>query len=206
MEIVIASTNMHEIRELRAMLKSMRVFDIYSLHDFPTYTLPKQLGSTLQEIGCDRAIDASQAIGMVAISSYSGLIVPSLQGNPGIQSATYAGPAATDKENRNKLLVEMQNLQDTDRSAYLECWLAIASPSGLKKSVQGVSEGVILSEERGNHGYGYDSLFLKHDYSKTLGELEEETKNRISHIRKAFDKLQLSLNTLVEDALLYRRV
>ncbi|MEI8329326.1 MAG: non-canonical purine NTP pyrophosphatase, partial [Chlamydiia bacterium] len=69
MEIVIASTNMHEIRELRAMLKSMRVFDIYSLHDFPTYTLPKQLGSTLQEIGCDRAIDASQAIGMVAISS-----------------------------------------------------------------------------------------------------------------------------------------
>lgn len=206
MDIVIASTNVHEIRELRAMLKKMRVFDVYSLHDFPNYTPMAISEPTFEAISSEKAMHAAQTLGMVSIASYSGLIVPALEGLPGILSLTYAGPHATDKENRNKLLADMKHLEEADRYAYLECYLTLATPDGVKKSTHGLSEGMILNQERGSYGYGYDTLFLKHDYSKTLGELEEDTKNRISHMRKAFDKLQVTLDTMLDNALLHRRV
>jgi XTP/dITP diphosphohydrolase len=206
MDIVIASTNVHEIRELRAMLKKMGVFDVYSLHDFPNYHPIGNSGPTFEAISSEKAIHAAEMLGMVSIASYSGLIVPSLAGLPGILSPVYAGPNATDKENRNKLLSDMKHLEEADRYAYLECYLTLATPDGVTKSTQGVSEGMIVKQERGSCGYGYDTLFLKHDYSKTLGELEEDTKNRISHIRKAFDKLQVTLDTMLDNALLHRRV
>ncbi len=196
MQIVIASRNVHKIRELRSMLKSYAHFDVLSLLDFPHYQpLPENHGS-LEANAAQKAVHAAQSLNQWAIADDTGLIVPALQGAPGIFSARYAGAHATESDNRKKLLSEMKHLQDPDRQAYFECWLAIASPEGLKKQVRGICEGTILSEEKGGKGFGYDSLFVKYEYGKSFAELEEAIKNRISHRRKAFDKLHLYLENI----------
>ncbi|MGE5196850.1 MAG: RdgB/HAM1 family non-canonical purine NTP pyrophosphatase [Anaerolineae bacterium] len=196
MQLIIASHNLHKIREYRSMLKAFGKFDILSLLDFPNYHLPEEVGATFEEIAIQKALDAATVLGKWVLSDDSGLVVPALNGAPGIFSARFAGIKATDGENRQKLLKEMAHLQDSERQAYYECCIAIASPEGLKKCVKGLCEGAIAKSERGRQGFGYDSIFTKFEYSKTFAELDEEMKNRISHRRKAFDKLSLFFEAL----------
>lgn len=196
MKLVIASRNVHKIRELRSMLKGLRHLDIYSLIDFPQYQPLPETGKTFEENALQKAVHAATSLGILALADDSGLIIPSLGGAPGIYSARYAGDGATDKENRRKLLQELRPYKDQDRAAYFECCIALASPAGLKKVACAFCEGTITEEEKGRSGFGYDCLFQKHEYSKTFGELEEEVKNRISHRRKAMDKILLVLETI----------
>ncbi len=189
MELVIASHNVHKIREFRAILKKIGNFDLLTLIDFPKYTPPPETGSTFEENAIVKAEHAAKALNRWVIADDSGLVIPALSGAPGINSRRYAAENATDKENRQKLLKEMRHLDEQNRQGYFECWIALSSPAGLKKTAKGVSEGLILEQERGGMGFGYDSIFIKHEYGKTFAELEEETKNRISHRRKAIDKL-----------------
>ncbi len=200
MELVIASRNVHKIREFRAILKKMSGFDLYSLIDFPHYVPPPETGATFEENAILKAAHAAVALNRYVIADDSGLIVPALGGAPGVYSRRYAGETATDKENRQKLLHAMRDLNDTSRQAYFECWIALASPEGIKKTSKGVSEGMIIEKERGSFGFGYDAIFVKHEYGKTFAELEEDTKNRISHRRKALDKIAPVLETLLQDA------
>ncbi len=196
MQLVIASRNVHKIRELRAMLKAYKFLDILSLLDFPHYTPLPETGETFQENASQKAVHAAQTLNRWTLADDTGLVVPALQGAPGVLSARYAGVNATDPENRKKLLSEMEEILEPHRQGYFECWLAIAAPQGLKKCVRGVCEGTILTEEKGGKGFGYDSLFVKYEYGKTFSELEEALKNRISHRRKALDKLHLLLESL----------
>src|SRR5579862_6695228 len=131
LELIIASTNVHKITEFRAMLKPLKKFDLLSLRDFPSYEPPAETGSTFKENASLKALHAAQTLNRWAIADDSGLVVPALQGAPGIRSRRYAGENATDMENRRKLLSEMAHLQEPDRQAYFECWIAIASPAGL---------------------------------------------------------------------------
>lgn len=196
MEVVIASRNIHKIRELRSMLKEFRHLDVLSLLDFPNYTPPDETGSSFEEIAIEKSTHAAKHLNRWAIADDSGLVVPVLSGAPGIHSARYAGPHATDAENRHKLLQEMSQVQESQRQGYFECWIAISAPEGLKKCVHGLCEGTITLEERGNRGFGYDAVFIKYEYGKTFSEIEETLKNRISHRRKAFDKLHTFLSGL----------
>lgn len=198
MEIVIATSNVHKIREFRDMLKPFLHIDLLSLHQFPHYVTPEETGQTFQENAIIKAEHAAKLLNKWVLADDSGLVVPALGGEPGVYSRRYAGADATDAENRKKLLYAMQNLDHFKRSAYFECVLALASPEGLKKCVKGICEGYILSEERGRNGFGYDSLFVKNDYEKTFAEIEETTKNRISHRRKAFERLVAFLENLKE--------
>ncbi len=204
MQIVIASHNVHKLREFRAILKPLAGLDVLSLIDFPDYRLPPETGATFEENATLKAVDAARHLGKWVIADDSGLVVPSLQGAPGVFSARYAGPDATDAENRKKLLLDMQHLSEPLRQAYFECWIALASPQGLKKIVRGICEGMILDRERGSQGFGYDPIFIKHEYGKTFAEMDESTKNRVSHRRKAFDRILPTLETLLtsETALL----
>lgn len=195
MELVIASKNVHKIREIRAILKKNPNLDLFSLIDFPGYLPPPETGSTFEENATQKAVHAASALQKWTLGDDSGLVIPALGGAPGIYSARYAGEGATEKDNRAKLLREMSHLTDSGRGGYLECCMALASPAGLKKCVKAVCEGYITDEEKGNHGFGYDSLFLKYEYSKTFAELEEDIKNRISHRRKALDKISLILES-----------
>lgn len=197
MELILASSNGHKIRELKEMLKSFSHLELLSLHHFPDYIPVEETGETFQENAILKAEHAAKHLNKWALADDSGLVVLALKGKPGIHSRRYAGPEASDMENRRKLLMEMKHLhQPEDRTAYCECCLVIASPDGYKKSVTGVCEGYVATEERGRYGFGYDPLFIKHDYEKTFGELEETTKNRISHRRKAFERLATFLENL----------
>jgi XTP/dITP diphosphohydrolase len=200
LELVIASTNIHKIREFKAMLKANSGLDLRSLRDFPDYTPPPETGSTFEENAILKATHAAMALNRWVVADDSGLVVPSLGGIPGVYSARYAGDDATDLDNRKKLLEKMQHLLDEDRQAYFECCIALASPAGLRKCVRGVCEGSLLLSDRGGSGFGYDPLFVKHGYSKSFAELEEATKNRISHRRKALDKLLISLESILDDS------
>ncbi len=197
LELVVASTNFNKVREFRSILKPHLHFDLLSLCDFPNYTPPEETGKTFEENAVLKAVHAAEKLNRWVIADDSGLIVPALSGEPGILSARYAGNDATDLDNRKKLLDAMQHLMEDDRQAFFECSIALASPSGLKKSVKGTCEGIIIVKERGRSGFGYDSLFIKHGYSKTFAELEESIKNRISHRRKALDKILPSLDAIM---------
>lgn len=198
MEIVIASKNLHKIREIRAILKKQfPQFDYLSLHDFPDYCPPEETGKTFEENAFTKATHAANALKRWVIADDSGLVVPALKDAPGIYSARYAGPSATDKDNRQKLIKELDTLEEEERTGYYVCALALASPDGIQVQVKGYCEGSLTLTPRGSQGFGYDPLFIKYDYNKTLAEMDEETKNRISHRRKALDKLTPALEELL---------
>lgn len=196
MEILLATANLHKIREFREMFKSLPFIEIISLHQFPDYTLPEETGITFRENAILKAEHAARTLNKWALADDSGLVVPALDGEPGVFSARYAGPDATDSENRQKLLDAMKHLQGHDRIAYFECSLALANPKGLVKCVEGICEGHVIHEPRGRHGFGYDPLFVKNDYEKTFAELDESIKNRISHRHKALERLSTFLESL----------
>lgn len=196
MEVLLASHNLHKMREFKDMFKSLAHIELISLHQFHYYTLPQETGHTFRENAILKAEHAAKQLNTWVLSDDSGLVVPALQGKPGVGSKRYAGLHATDFENRQKLLKAMENLHGQARVAYFECCLAIANPSGVKKCVEGICEGFIINESRGRYGFGYDSLFIKNDYEKTFAELDDTIKNRISHRRKAFERLLNFLETL----------
>ena len=196
MKLLIASRNVHKIRECKALLRQLPNLDIISLLDFPNYVPPEETGRTFEENALLKATHAASALDCYALADDSGLVIPALGGAPGVYSARYAGLTAGDADNRKKLLQEMRSLPEQQRSGYFECCLALASPQGIKKIACARCEGTIATEEKGNKGFGYDSLFIKHEYSKTFGELDEATKNRVSHRRKALDRILLTLEQL----------
>ena len=190
MELVIATTNFHKILELKAMIRShFKDIEVLSLKDFPQYEAPEEIGDSFSQIAENKAKHAAKVLGLYTLADDSGLVVPALNGEPGIFSRRYAGDKATDKENRDKLVENLTKLKDDDRFAFFECALSFGSPDHVVKTIRGICEGHLLLEGRGRGGFGYDPLFIKHDYNKTFAELEEDIKNRISHRRKAFDKL-----------------
>lgn len=195
-EILIASKNMHKIRELKELLSAFPEFDILSLFDFPDYVPEEETGTSFRENAETKAIHAAKVLNKLAIGEDSGLVVPALNNKPGIFSARYAGKNATDGDNRKKLLTDMENLEDDKRYAFFESCMAIATPEGLKKSTCATCEGRIIKKEKGGSGFGYDPIFIKNDYSKTFAELQPSLKNQISHRRKAFDKLLITLESL----------
>lgn len=197
MEIVLASRNMHKIREIRSILKSLSQIDFISLLNFPDYEPPEETGTTFQENAELKAVDAARALGKWVMADDSGLVVPALGGEPGVYSRRYSGEDATDRDNNKKLLEKMQGLKGVERSAYYECSVCLVDPVGEKKTVTGICEGHILEQEKGGNGFGYDPLFAKLEYDKSFAELNETTKNMISHRRKALDKIYIYLESLV---------
>lgn len=199
MEIIIATNNLHKIREFKDMFKAIPRLEILSLRQFPDYVAPEETGTTFQENAILKAEHAAFHLDKWALADDSGLVVPIINGEPGVYSARYAGLDASDKDNCDKLLGRLADFPSLDdRAAHYVCCLALASPKGVEKCVEGICEGHVLTEPRGRHGFGYDPLFIKNDYEKTFAELDEHVKNRISHRRKAFERLLAFLENLRE--------
>lgn len=196
MEILLATGNLHKLREFRDLFKSLTHIELISLHQVSDYVLPEETGLSFRENAILKAEHAAKHYNKWVLADDSGLVVSALQGEPGVKSRRYAGPHATDQENRYKLLQEMEHLKDHERSAYFACCLALVSPTDVKKCVEGICEGIIIKEPKGSQGFGYDSLFIKNGYEKTFAQLDETIKNRISHRYKAFERLRIFLETL----------
>ena len=108
-------------------------------------------------------------------------MVDGLGGRPGVFSARFAGPDADDRANNHKLLQEVADLPQSERSAAFICSMAYVSPDGVEQLFEGRVGGRIIDQSRGEHGFGYDPLFLVDDYQQTMAELPLDEKNRISH-------------------------
>jgi XTP/dITP diphosphohydrolase len=195
MRLLLATKNLGKILETRAILKPLfPSLDLPSLLDYPDYTAPEENGSSFKEIAENKALHAAQALQIHALADDSGLCIPALNLQPGIRSARYAGPDATDKDNRKKLIAKLTELKESERDGYFITCMTLASPEKIIKTSEGICEGQLLIHERGSQGFGYDSIFLKHDYSNTFAELSQEIKNKISHRAKAIDRM---INTLI---------
>jgi XTP/dITP diphosphohydrolase len=126
-------------------------------------------------------------LGRWVIGEDSGLIVDALGGAPGVWSARYSGPQATDESNNAKLLAELREIPPDRRTAAYACTVVLADPSGrIRASATGHCRGVIVGEARGTNGFGYDPYFLVREYGRTFGELSTLVKHQISHRARAF--------------------
>ena len=165
-------------------------FRIHSLDDFPNVPKIEEDGKTFAENALKKARSCSQYFQKLTIADDSGLEVDWLKGLPGVFSARYAGEGATDQENNQKLLKEMQGVSPSKRGARFKCVIAIVSPDGKECIAEGSCRGRVGLKETGNRGFGYDSLFVLPRYGKTMAQLPLEEKNKISHRGKALRRLR----------------
>ena len=151
---------------------------------------PIEDGSTFAENATIKAVEAMRLTGLPALADDSGLVVDYLGGRPGIFSARYAGGDRTasdvgEREQCEIVLRELAGVPDEERSARFVCVIAIALPGESVQTVEGVFEGRIASEPRGEHGFGYDPIFLVPELGLTSAQLPPEQKNNISHRAQA---------------------
>lgn len=193
MQFVVASHNNGKIREFNDRLQPVGV-ELISVAEF-TNAVPNETGLTFVENALIKARHASEISGLPALADDSGLVVPALNGQPGIYSARYAGEQATDAMNRQHLLHELSAIPGVNRRAYFYCALVLlmtpADPMPLISTASWA--GVIATKECGDRGFGYDPLFYLPELGKTAAELTPTIKNNISHRGQAIDQLLRSL-------------
>jgi len=188
MKIVIATSNQNKLRELKELLKGFDV-QLLSLTDFPNCPPVVEDGESFAENALKKAQTICAHTGLLTIADDSGLEVDCLEGRPGIFSARYAGEGADDRNNYEKLLQEIKGVAPENRSARFRCVLAIAAPSGRQRIVDGEYRGFIITEPRGENGFGYDPVFLDTTSGLTFAEMTPEHKNQISHRACALQEL-----------------
>jgi XTP/dITP diphosphohydrolase len=188
MNLIIATSNKHKLREFRELLQKFP-FTLLSLADFPHIPPIVEDGKTFYENALKKATTVAQLTGQLTIADDSGIEVEALGGKPGVTSARFAGEDASDYENNAKLLKGLEGVPPDKRGACFKCVLVIAPAEGKTAFVEGECKGTILHEPRGEHGFGYDPLFLVPEYNKTFSEITPEEKNKISHRSRALRKL-----------------
>lgn len=184
--IVIATKNEGKLREFRSILADT-YDEILSLADFDEVPEIKETGLSFRENAFIKAKATSDFLRMDSIGDDSGLVVDSLGGAPGIYSARYAGEGASDNDNNEKLLSELEG--EKNRNARFVCCIALALTDGTQEFFEGECRGQIIQEKRGQSGFGYDPVFYVSQYGKTMAELGPDIKNRISHRAIASEKL-----------------
>ena len=186
--IVIASGNAGKLREIERILADLEV-EIIAQSELGV-TEADETGSTFVENALIKARHAALMTNLPAIADDSGLVVDALDGRPGVYSARYAGPKATDDQNIEKLLEELANGPDTDRTASFHCYACYVSPDDSTSLIaEGRWDGRILRERRGEGGFGYDPVFYDPECGRTAAELAAELKNARSHRGKAMTAL-----------------
>lgn len=178
MKLVIATRNKHKLEEIRAIFQHPAL-EIVSAFDFPDIPDVIEDGSTFEANAVKKAVELATATGLWALADDSGLEVDELNGEPGVYSARYAGEPVSYKANNEKLLAALEAVGD--RTARFRCVIALSSPSGVARTVEGSCEGSVGFEERGEGGFGYDPLFVPEGYEQTFAELAPEDKHAISH-------------------------
>lgn len=196
LKLVLATNNRDKVREIEKIFVVPGV-ELLNLTDFPGAPLVVEDGNTLEENALKKAKEIAVFTGLPTIADDTGLEVDFLGGRPGVYSSRYAGEGATYAQNIAKLLREMENAPDEQRTARFRCVAAFYSPE-LQFTEEGRLEGVILRERRGDQGFGYDPVFFLPAQGKTLAEMTTIEKNRLSHRGQAFRRLAQSLMTRIE--------
>lgn len=178
-EIIVATSNMHKLKEIRAILKKRVTGNGIRVNEN---------GKTFEANAIKKVKAIKFKPGQIAIADDSGLMVDCLGGKPGVKSARFATPPTA--VNLCRKLLRVMGKGRGKRRALFACVIAIAYPSGEIKTVKGTCHGKIIDEMRGKHGFGYDPVFVPDGYKKTFAEMSPRTKNRLSHRGKALRKLK----------------
>lgn len=193
--LVIASRNKGKTAEIQELLSGFPI-TIKSLDDFGPIPEVEEDGETFDENAYKKASFTARVLGHPALADDSGLVVDALDGAPGVLSARYAGPEATNEERFQKLLQEMEGV--SNRKAAFECVISLAVPTGPALTYEGRCEGLITETPVGINGFGYDPVFFYPPLKKTFAELTREEKGRVSHRGKALEEFKNEFNSVIK--------
>ena len=196
MELFFATGNKNKVKELAALIEDMDIH-VRSVADVPDFVSPPETGATFKENAFIKAKSAAEFTGLAALADDSGLVVPALNGAPGVYSARYSGEEGNDEANNEKLLWEMKDIPEEKRSAYFCTVLCLYLPNGSVYYSEGRVDGRILFDYCGTNGFGYDPLFFVTEKGKGMDEMTLEEKNEISHRSRAFTAMKAALNSLL---------
>ena len=185
--LVIATQNKGKIAEISTLLADFPIA-IKSWDDFGPLPPLAEDGLSFDENAYQKASFAARVLGLPALADDSGLVVEALDGAPGIYSARYAGPDASDQDRCNKLLKAMQG--QTNRKAAFECVISIAVPDGPALTYAARCEGLLAESPSGKNGFGYDPIFYYPPLNKTFAEISAAEKNDLSHRGKALNEMR----------------
>ncbi len=197
MKILVATHNPGKRREYADLLAGTGA-EFLTLDDVGIDTDIEETGASLEDNARLKAAGYARLSGLLTLADDSGLEVDALDGRPGVHSARYAGPGAGDVDRYHKLLRELSGVPDATRTARLRCVVALCTPEGEIYTASGTCEGYIGHEPRGEHGFGYDPVFVVAGQGgKTLAELPPDLKNRISHRAHALEAIRPTLARLI---------
>lgn len=184
--LILGSRNRKKSREVAEILAPCGI-TVQSIADFPQVGEVVEDGATFADNAAKKAAEPARALGRWVIGEDSGLAVDALAGAPGVFSARYSGPGASDSSNNRKLLAELTGVPPEKRTAAYICTIALSDPDGnIRITAEGHCRGIIIDEARGENGFGYDPYFLIREYHRTFGELPSRVKHQISHRARAF--------------------
>jgi XTP/dITP diphosphohydrolase len=189
-ELIIATKNKGKAEEFKTMFAKYGIKAISLLEleqDIPDI---EETGSTFEENAALKSEEIMRLLNIPVMADDSGLMIDALDGRPGIYSARYAGEPKDDQANIDKVLKELENVQEPDRTARFVCVLSVSIPGQSSLFKKGVCEGKIAFSERGSNGFGYDPIFIPNGYDQTMAELGPELKNKISHRHHAMVQLE----------------
>lgn len=181
-KLVLATRNQGKVKEMRRLMQAHPEIEIISVADFDIGDV-EETGATFEENALLKAETIARATGLAAMADDSGLCVDALDGAPGIYSARWSGVHGDDAANIEKLLAQMEKVDD--RSAQFVCVIALYSPDGRHLLIRGELEGSVRRSRAGNNGFGYDPIFEPNGMNVTLAEVSPEKKDEISHRGKA---------------------
>lgn len=186
--LVVATKNKGKIAEIKKVLSNIP-FDIVAMSNIGINIDVDENGTTFEENSLKKAIEICKVSKTIVMADDSGIEVDFLNGAPGIYSARFGGPEATDNDKNIKLLNMLKDVPFEQRTARFVCAIAVVFPDERSFVVRDTCEGFIGFECKGNNGFGYDPLFYMQQYKKTMAELDIDIKNKISHRAKALIKM-----------------
>lgn len=195
-KLIVASNNEHKIIEIKQMLKDFP-FEVISLKEANIDVDVEETGATFEENSYIKANEIFKLTkDCLVLSDDSGLMVDSLNGEPGVYSARFAGEHGNSKKNNEKLLLMLEGKSIQERKARFVCVLVLIINEDKVISVRGEVEGYIAESENGKDGFGYDPLFYVPEHHMTFAEMSGELKNSMSHRGRALEKLHEELSKL----------
>jgi XTP/dITP diphosphohydrolase len=192
-KILLASSNRGKLAEFEALAAAGSIPPMELFPGFDSLREFEESAPTFAENAAGKAAHYSRFTDFPVLADDSGLVVPALGGAPGVRSARYAGPGASDADRIQKLIGEMRGKSGDARAARFVCVLAVAQRGRVFAVTSDFASGMLLDESRGAGGFGYDPIFYVSEADKTFAELSREEKNRLSHRGKAFRRMLKAL-------------
>jgi XTP/dITP diphosphohydrolase len=189
LRLVVASRNSGKLREIGDLL-AIHGVSVVGIDNFPDVPEVVEDGNSFAENAAKKAREPALRLSEWVLGEDSGLEVDALGGAPGIFSARYSDPGATEESNNAKLMQELTAVPNERRAAHYVCNVAVADPAGtIRLQLEAECHGRITMEARGTHAFGYDPYFLIPEYHRTFGELSPIVKRHLSHRGRAFERL-----------------